>query len=72
MEIKNSKSINVAYTLWVFWGVLDKVMECSKISELFQVVYISDAAVHMLLGKAYARELLAHFLVQSSLELTIL
>lgn len=47
-------------------------MECSKISELFQVVYISDAAVHMLLGKAYARELLAHFLVQSSLELTIL
>ena len=46
-------------------------MECSRISKLFEVVYSSDKAVHMLSGKAYARALRAHFLVQSALELII-
>ena len=47
-------------------------MDCSGISELFQVVCSSATAVHMLSGKAYARALRAHFLVQSALELSIL
>ena len=47
-------------------------MEYSRISKLFEVVYSSDKAVHMLSGKAYARTLRAHFLVQSALELIII
>ena len=44
-------------------------MECSGISELFQVAYSFATAVDMMSGKAYARALGAHFLVQSALEL---
>ena len=47
-------------------------MKYSGISELFQVVYSSDTAVHMLSDKVYERALRAHFLVQSSLKLLIL
>ena len=47
-------------------------MECSGISELFQVVYSSDTAVHMLSRKAYPRAPQAHFLEQSTLGLIIL
>ena len=47
-------------------------MECSGISERFQVVYSCDTAVHMLSGKAYAKALRTHFLAQSALELIIL
>ena len=78
MEITKSKSMNVVcrlggfYLLMSFLGSIRKVMECSGISELFQVVYSSATAVHMLSGKAYARSLRVHFLVQSSLELIIL
>lgn len=42
---------------------------CSGISDLFQIVYSSDTAVHMLSGRAYSRVLRGHFLVQSALEL---
>ena len=48
--------------------VMRKVMEYPKISELFQVVYSSATAVHMLSGKAYVRALRAYFLIQSALE----
>ena len=48
--------------------VMGKVMEYPEISELFQVVYSSATAVHMLSGKAYVRALPAHFLIQSALE----
>ena len=48
--------------------VMGKVMEYPEISELFQVVYSSATAVHMLSGKAYVRALRAHFLIQSALE----
>ena len=78
VEITKSKSMNVVcrlggfYLLMSFLGSIRKVMECSGISELFQVVYSSATAVHMLSGKAYARSLRVHFLVQSSLELIIL
>ena len=54
-----------------FLGSIGKVIECSGISELFQVVYSSATAVHMMSGKAYARALRAYILVQSSLELII-
>ena len=59
------------HLLMSFLGSIGKVMECSGISELFQVVYSSATAVHMMSGKAYARALRAHFLVQSALELII-
>ena len=70
MEIAKSKSMNVVcrlggfHLLMSFLGSIGKVMECSGISELFQVVYSSATAVHMVSGKAYARALRAHFLVQ--------
>ena len=74
VEITNSKSVSVVcrfcFHLWMsFLGIIRKVMECSGISELFHVVHISDAAIHMLSGKVYTRVLGAHFLVQSALEL---
>ena len=59
------------HLLMSFLGSVGKVMECSGISKLFQVVYSSATAVHMMSGKAYARALRAHFLVQSALELII-
>ena len=40
----------------------------TAISELFQVVYSSATAVHMLLGKACVTALRAHFLGQFALE----
>ena len=54
-----------------FPGSIGKVIECSGISELFQVAYSSATAVHMMSGKVYARALRAHFLIQSGLELII-
>ena len=75
LEITNSKSMNVVcrlrgfHLLTSFLGSIGKVMECSGISELFQVVYSSATAVHMMSGKAYPRALRAHFLAQSALEL---
>ena len=50
VEIAKSKSINVVcrlggfHLLISFMGRIGKVMECSGISELFEVVYSSDAA----------------------------
>ena len=75
VEITKSKSMNVVCRLggfpmlMSFLGSIRRLMECSGISELFQIVYSSDTAVHMLSGKAYSRALRAHFLVQSALEL---
>ena len=75
MEITKSKSIHVVcrlggfQLLMSFLGSIEKVMECSGISELFQVAYSFATAVHMMSGKACARALRAHFLVQSALEL---
>ena len=75
VELTKSKSMNIVYKLggfhmlMSFLGSIGRLMECSGISELFQIVYSSDTAVHMLSGKAYSRALRAHFLVQSALEL---
>ena len=57
------------HMLMSFLGSIGRLMECSGISELFQIVYSSDTAVHMLSGKAYTRALRAHFFVRSALEL---
>ena len=51
-------------------GVSEKLWNGT--SELFQVVYSSATAVHMLSGDAYVRALRAHFLVQSVLAPIIL
>ena len=74
VKITKSKSMNAVcrfgfHLLMSFLGSIGKVMECSGISELFQVVYSSATAVHMMSGKAYPRALRAHFLAQSALEL---
>ena len=75
VEISKSKSMNVGrsfHLLMSFLGSIGKVMECSRISKLFQVVYSHATTVHIMSGKVYARALRAHFLVQSALELIIL
>ena len=75
VKITKSKSINAVcrlrgfHLLMSFLGSIGKVMECSGISELFQVVYSSATAVHMMSGKVYARALQAHFLVRPAWEL---
>ena len=59
MEVTKSKSMNVVYglrgfhLLISFFVSIGKVVEYSGISELFQVVYSSATAVHMLTWKAY-------------------
>ena len=77
VEITKSKLLNVVcrlgfHLLISFLGSVGKVMECSGISELSQVVYSSATAVCMFSGKTYARILRVHSLVQSALELIIL
>ena len=68
VEITKSKSTNVVcrlggfHLLMSFLGSIGKVMECSGISELFQVVYSSATSVHMLPREAYVGALRAHFL----------
>ena len=74
-EITKSESMNAVcrlggfHLLMSFLGSIGKVMECSGISELFQIVYSSAIAVHMVSGKAYARAQQAHSLVQFALQL---
>ena len=51
-------------------GVSEKLWNGT--SELFQFVYSSATAVHMLSGEAHVRVLRAHFLIQSALAPIIL
>ena len=76
--IVKCKSLNVVcrlggfHLLMSFLGSIGKIMECSGLSELLQTTYGSNTVQHMLTGKAYARSLRGHLLVQSALTILLL
>ena len=59
------------HLLMSFLRSIGKIVEYSGISELFQVVYSSDTAAHMLSGRPYAKALRAHFVAPSALQIFI-
>ena len=67
VEITKSKSMNVVcrlggfHLLMSFLGSIEKVMDCSGISELFQVVYSSATAIHMMSGKSVCKSTASAF-----------
>ena len=78
VEISAAKSLNILcrlggfHTLMSFLGSVGTVMKGSGLSECFQVVYGENAVTHILSGKAVARALRAHFLLQSALILKVI
>ena len=60
------------HTLMSFLGSIGKMMSGSGLEEVFEEVYAEHTVVHMLSGKAVARSLRAHILVQSALVAMIL
>ena len=73
-----SKSLDIVcqvggfHLLMSFLGSVGKIMEKSVIEELLQTIYGTNAVSHILSGKAFARSLRGHLLLQSALELIIL
>ena len=55
------------YTLMSFMGSIGNMMAGSGLKELLEEVYAENTVPHLLSGKAYARALRAHLLVQSAL-----
>ena len=55
-----------------FLGCIGHVLKCSGLKEALELVYAENAVNHMLSGKAYARAIRGHFLVDSSLNALIL
>ncbi|KAG1685130.1 hypothetical protein GQR58_009236 [Nymphon striatum] len=57
----------VPYTLMSFLGSIGKLMAGSGLEEVFEEVYAEHTIVHMFSGKAVAKSLRAHMLVQGAL-----
>ena len=55
------------HTVMSFLGSIGYLMDGSGIGELFEEIYAENSVIHMLSGKAYARALRAHLLVQNAL-----
>ena len=72
-EIATSKNLNIVvrlggfHTLMSFLGSIGTVMEGSGLDSLLELVYAKSSIVHILSGKAIARALRAHSLVESAL-----
>jgi len=60
------------HTLMSFLGSLGVVMSGSGIEEIFQLIYGPDTVGHMMSGKAVARAIRGHFLLDSALRILLL
>jgi hypothetical protein len=60
------------HTVMNFLGSIGSVMAGSGLEELFGLIYGQDTVTHMLSGKAYARAMRAHYLVESALTIKLL
>jgi hypothetical protein len=60
------------HTEMSFLGCIGHLMANSGLSEVLEVVYGSNAVIHMLTGKALARARRGHFLVDAALNIIIL
>ena len=78
MDIITSKSINVIcslggfHTFMSFLGSIGDLMEGSGLEEALQRVYWENAVEHMMTGKAIARSLRGHILVDAALHMLLL
>ena len=78
VEISRTSGLNVVvrlgsfHLLMSFLGSIGKVMLGSGFHELMELVYGADTVQHMLSGKAVARALRAHLLIQSALMTVLL
>ena len=74
-EISQSKKLPIIirlgdfHTLMSFLGNVGMVMDSSGLREVMETVYASNTVTHMLSGKAYARAIRCHFLIETSLML---
>ena len=77
-EISQSKKLPIIillgdfHTLMTFLGNVGMVMNSSGLREVMETVYASNTVTHMLSGKAYARAIRCHFLIETSLMLNLL
>ena len=78
VQIITEKSLHILcrlggfHTLMSYLGSIGNSMKGSGISQCLQVVYGENAVKHMVSGKAIARALRGHFLLQSALRLQII
>ncbi|ESN98242.1 hypothetical protein HELRODRAFT_177122 [Helobdella robusta] len=78
VEIIESESLGMVCRLGTFHmimnflGSIGTVMAGSGISEILECCYGSNAIIHMLSGKAVARALRGHFLIESALHIMIM
>ena len=73
-EIAKSKQLDIVvirlggfHTLMSFLGSIGAVMGGSGLDKLLEFTYVSNSVTHITSGKAVARSLRAHFLVESAL-----
>ena len=55
-----------------FLGCIGHLMDSSGLQEMLESIYAPNAVVHMLSGKAIARAVYAHFIVDAALNALIL
>ena len=78
LEIIKLKSLNAVcrlggfHTLMSFLGSIGSVMKGSGLSDVLETVYGPNAVVHMTSGKAVARALRGHYLVEAALMIKLL
>ena len=77
-EISKAKSmiivirLGVFHLLMSFLGGIGTIMGGSGLTETMETIYPQNSVVHVLDGKAYAKALRCHFLIESSLQQIIL
>ena len=64
--------LGVFHLLMLFLGGIGTIMGGSGSTETMETIYAQNSVIHMLDGKAYARALRCHFLIESSLQQIIL
>lgn len=78
MEIITAKSMNIVcrlggfHTLMSFLGSIGDLMEGTGLEEALQKVYGKNAVEHMMTGKATARSLRGHMLVDAALHMMLM
>ena len=63
---------NVVLSEMSFLGCISHLMAASGLQELLELIYSSNAVVHMLTGKGIARTVRGHFIVDAALNALIL
>ena len=60
------------HTVMSYLGCIGHIMHCSGLKEVLELAYAENAVSHMLTGKAYARAVRGHFLVDTALNTMVL